>query len=120
MTITLPAGRVEEYLRRDNLDVIRAARPRVLPHVNELRDELISVVPPQVVKDRGTKAGLKVHPHQLRHTYAHEMLSNGTQESDLMTLAGWRSREMLRRYAASGASDRALVAARRFNPGDQL
>ena len=50
----------------------------------------------------------------------HEMLSAGMQESDLMTLAGWRGREMLRRCAASAASDRALAAARRFNQGDAL
>ena len=72
------------------------------------------------MRDRGERAGLKVHPHQLRHSYADAMLASGMQEGDLMQLAGWRSREMLKRYAAARATDRALTAARRFNPGDLL
>src|SRR5213079_1252402 len=42
-----------------------------------------------------------VHPHRFRHTFAHRWLAGGGQERDLMMLAGWRSDDMLSRYAAS-------------------
>lgn len=48
------------------------------------------------------------------------MLANGMQEGDLMVAAGWRSREMLARYAASTRADRAIAASKRLNPGDEL
>jgi hypothetical protein len=62
----------------------------------------------QMVKQRGEAAGVALHPHMLRHYYAHTQLSRGMSEGDLMTLAGWRSREMLSRYAAASRTDRAL------------
>jgi site-specific recombinase XerD len=75
----------------------------------------------QAIRDRGAAVGLPgLHAHQFRHSYAHTMLAEGMQEGDLMQLAGWRSREMLARYAASTRSDRANAVARRLNPGDAL
>ncbi len=43
------------------------------------------------------QAGVKVHPHQFRHNFAHTWLDR----------AGWRSAQMLRRYGASAAASRA-------------
>jgi site-specific recombinase XerD len=75
----------------------------------------------QMVRRRGQQAGLgRIHPDQLRHSFAHAWLADGGQEADLMQLAGWRSRQTLQRYAASAAGERAREAHRRLSLGDQL
>jgi integrase len=95
------------------------------PCFDDRRDAaLVRVANPdiaQVLRRRGRAAGVDLlHPHLFRHTYAQEALSAGMQEGEVMALAGWRSREMLSRYAKSAERERAIAAACRVNVGDRL
>lgn len=73
----------------------------------------------QMLERRGEQAGINnLHAHRLRHTFAHEHLSAGGNEGDLMMLAGWKSRQMLSRYASSTAAERARSSYR--SPIDRL
>jgi site-specific recombinase XerD len=68
---------------------------------------------------RSEAAGLpRIHAHQMRHSFAHEYLAAGGNETDLQRLAGWRSPVMLRRYGASMADERARKAYK--SPADRL
>lgn len=73
-----------------------------------------------ILKRRGAQAGVSIHPHMLRHTWASEFRAAGGGEGDLMVLGGWRSRAMLDRYGKVAAADRARDAYRRMALGDKL
>lgn len=68
---------------------------------------------------RAGLAGLTdFHPHVLRHTAAARWLAAGGSEGGLMAVAGWSRRDMIDRYTAHTASDRAADEARGLNLGD--
>jgi site-specific recombinase XerD len=75
----------------------------------------------QIIRRRSADAGLpRIHPHQFRHTFAHRWLSMGGNEGDLQRIAGWSSPQMLARYGASAAEERAQEAHRRIGLWDDL
>jgi site-specific recombinase XerD len=75
----------------------------------------------QILRRRCKDAGLgPLHPHQLRHTAAHIAAKSGLGDSDMMRIFGWRSRQMLNRYGASAADERARDAYKALAPGDRL
>lgn len=73
-----------------------------------------------MLKRRGARVGVALHPHMFRHTWASAFRAAGGSEGDLMLLGGWRSRNMLDRYGKVAAGDRAREAYRRLSYGDRL
>ena len=75
----------------------------------------------QAIRERAILAGFDdFHLHEFRHSFAHTWLAAGGQENDLMRLAGWKSRQMVGRYAASAADERARDAHQRMGLGDRF
>lgn len=76
----------------------------------------------QMLERRCKEAGIaRIKAHQLRHTSADRWLAeSGGDETSAMRLFGWRSRQMLTRYAASNADARAHAAARKLGIGDRI
>ena len=70
-----------------------------------------------ILDKRAAMAGLgHVHPHMLRHSYAHRMKKAGASFEDLGQLGGWSSPEVMKRYGASLAVERSLEAYDRLDP----
>jgi integrase len=75
----------------------------------------------QMLYRRCDEAGIpRVHPHALRHSWAHMAKLEGASEGDLMALGGWSSTQMVHKYGKSAAVARAHETARRIAIGDDL
>ena len=75
----------------------------------------------QVLARRSEQAGLeRIHPHRLRHSWAHLLKQAGAAEGDLMALGGWSTSATVHRYGRSAAVARAQDAARTIALGDRL
>lgn len=75
----------------------------------------------RIVKARAAAAGCpELHPHLFRHAFAHLWMQGGGRDVDLLELAGWKSHNMLRRYGAALAGERARDAHRLLSPGDRF
>jgi site-specific recombinase XerD len=75
----------------------------------------------QMLERRAAAAGIDhLNPHMFRHAAASYAMANGLGDDAVMRLFGWRTREMLNRYGAAVAEDRAREAHRRLAPGDRL
>lgn len=73
-----------------------------------------------MLKKRGDSIGLAgLHPHQFRHTAAHNWLADSGTERGLMQHMAWRSPAMLSRYAASTAAERARAEHRRLGSDER-
>jgi site-specific recombinase XerC len=77
----------------------------------------------QMVKRR-SRASLGIeghmHPHQLRHTAAHQAAKAGLSETEMMRLFGWKSDAMPKLYGASAADERARDAKRAKGLGNRF
>lgn len=73
----------------------------------------------RALRRRAELAGIDdFHPHLLRHTAATRWLAAGGSEGGLMQMAGWKQRQMLDRYTAATAAERAADEAKRLRLGD--
>ncbi|WP_116998451.1 tyrosine-type recombinase/integrase [Desertimonas flava] len=75
----------------------------------------------QLLQRRAERAGVeRANPHAWRHAFAHRWLAAGGTEGGLMSEAGWRSSQMVRRYARSAAAERGRAEHARLNIAGDL
>ena len=73
-----------------------------------------------LIKRLGDKANVKVHPHQLRHTFAISFLRAGGDVFSLQYLLGHSTLQMTQRYLQSLNANDAANAHKKFSPLDNL
>ena len=78
-----------------NLAHIRAHRRLAADHRGPLDRHMIC----RIVRRVGRRAGVSVHPHQLRHTLATQAINRGMRLEAIAALLGHRSMEMTLIYA---------------------
>lgn len=69
-----------------------------------------------MLKRRAAQAGLghlSIHPHLFRHRWTHDWLAGEGSELGAMRIAGWKTGDMLKRYGALLADERAIEEYRR-------
>jgi site-specific recombinase XerD len=112
------AQAVDRYLRMRRQHA-RADRPKLwLGEKNRPAMTPNGII--QMLKRRGESIGVHVHAHAFRHRFADQWLKAGGSEGDLQELAGWKSNQMVRRYAAANRAERAREAYKRLSPMDSL
>ena len=79
----------------DNLEHIRHHRRLIVDHRGPFDRHKISLI----VRRVGRRAGVKAHPHQLRHTLATQAINRGMRLEAIASLLGHRSMEMTLTYA---------------------
>jgi site-specific recombinase XerD len=73
----------------------------------------------QMLRRRARAAGIALHAHQLRHSFASDWLMAGGSETDLVEQMGWADASatiMLRRYGRAAAADRAHKHYNKYAP----
>jgi site-specific recombinase XerD len=79
----------------DNLEHIRRHKRLIVDHRGPFNRWLVA----RVVTRVGRTAGVKAHPHQLRHTLATQAINRGMRLEAIASLLGHRSMEMTLTYA---------------------
>ena len=79
----------------DNVEHIRANRRLVADHRGSLDRHALA----RIVKRVGRRAGVTVHPHQLRHTLATQAINRGMRLEAIAALLGHRTMHMTLTYA---------------------
>jgi site-specific recombinase XerD len=74
----------------------------------------------QMIRRRGAQAGLALHPHQLRHSFANLYLEQGGLPENLKEIGGWESDAAMKIYTRHRAAQRAKAEHEALGLGELL